>query len=485
MWGAPTFLRNLLRKKKVSMSLVLALNQKKFAAVACDGRVSIRRADGGLVAVGEDRYKFRVLAPDIVLAATGSSYVDERLYVAAEDFVQQRIGDENLFAALVEFLPRQLLDLHALAAKCLGTSYEGTVVELLGFDARERRIRRVFWQACAEKFNYGDDHEQMSCLGNEDATPLALDLMVRFLGPNPPLEKVLPTLKFIIERVAEALPHSVNSNVRSYLIVPGGGALLDGTSRFAATGAGLSYRPLSNPLTATDAGASATVSVAAFTQRVAGKGDISVSSGSVTALSYSTLYYVYYDDANLAGGGVTFSATTTKENALNAGGRFFVGSITTPAAGASNTIGNNDGGTGVQSGVIANTYPTSFGGTFDTSSSIGGNGLSTPGTPETETWSGIIPTTNDNAAYSKVLSVSSSVTFTSATGTATLKYSLNGGSSFTTIYTANGNRAATTDTVTLPAGQDLTQVQVQASVNCSTGTRIQQNVSLIKITETS
>jgi hypothetical protein len=258
----------------------------------------------------------------------------------------------------------------------------------------------------------------------------------------------------------------------------------DGSTRLAAVAATTSYRPLSNPLTATDAGSSATVSVAAFTMRVAGKGDIAVSSGSVSALSYSTVYYIYYDDPSFSGGSVTFSATTTKENALSNSGRFFVGSILTPSSGGS-TVGNNDGGTGVQSGIISSAYPTSFSGTFDTSSSVGGIGLSTPGVPETETWSGIIPAANDGAAYSKVLSISSSVTFTSATGTATLKYSTNGGNSYTTIYTANASRAGTTDTVILPAGQDLTQVRIQASVNCSSGTKIQQNISMIRITETS
>jgi hypothetical protein len=97
----------------------------------------------------------------------------------------------------------------------------------------------------------------------------------------------------------------------------------DGSTRFAQTAGGLTYRPTSNPLTSTDAGSNATVSIAAFTMRCTGHTDVSISSGSITALSYDTLYYIYYDDAALAGGAVTFNATTTKETAINGSGRFF------------------------------------------------------------------------------------------------------------------------------------------------------------------
>jgi hypothetical protein len=110
-----------------------------------------------------------------------------------------------------------------------------------------------------------------------------------------------------------------------------------------------SYRPLSNPLSAADVGANVTVSIAAFTMRFPGA-DLSINSGSITALSFATLYYTFYDDADFNGGTVTYGATVTKETALNGPARFFVGSIRTPVDGGSNTIGNNDGGTGAQEG---------------------------------------------------------------------------------------------------------------------------------------
>jgi hypothetical protein len=112
----------------------------------------------------------------------------------------------------------------------------------------------------------------------------------------------------------------------------------------------VAYRPTSNMLTATDAGTSATVNVAAFTLRVAGQADVSYSLGSISSLAFETLYFIYCDDPTLRGGAQTYQATVTKEEALNGVGRIFLGSIWTPADGAADTIGNNDGGAGNQIG---------------------------------------------------------------------------------------------------------------------------------------
>jgi hypothetical protein len=123
----------------------------------------------------------------------------------------------------------------------------------------------------------------------------------------------------------------------------------DGSSRFGNTASGLVYRPLSNPLTGHDAGSNVTINIAAFTMRTSSKGDISENSGSVTGLSYNTLYYIYFSDPSLSGGAVTHIATTTRETAISNGGatgQFFVGSIITPLSGQPDTIGNNDGGSG-------------------------------------------------------------------------------------------------------------------------------------------
>jgi hypothetical protein len=120
------------------------------------------------------------------------------------------------------------------------------------------------------------------------------------------------------------------------------------------------YRPLSNPLMGHDAGSNATINVAAFSMALAGHVNISYNSGSITALAYNTLYYVYFDDSGVPafGGSVSYTATTTKEDTYGTT-RFFVGSIQTPRAGAPDTTGNNDGGNGSQGGMLNIITPSS------------------------------------------------------------------------------------------------------------------------------
>lgn len=90
-------------------------------------------------------------------------------------------------------------------------------------------------------------------------------------------------------------------------------------------------------LSASDGGASATISVASHILKTP-SGDVSFNSGSVTGLSYETKYYVYADDATYAGGAVTYVATTAATDVVGAEGRYYVGSITTGAQGTSGNI---------------------------------------------------------------------------------------------------------------------------------------------------
>jgi hypothetical protein len=235
----------------------------------------------------------------------------------------------------------------------------------------------------------------------------------------------------------------------------------------------VSYRPTSNPLTGHDAGASATVNIAAFTMRAGGT-DISISSGSVTALSYSTLYYIYYDDNAKAGGAVTYNATTTKETAINGRGRFFVGSVKTPAAADPDTRGNNDGGTGAQSGTFVYWLPVTAttvaswlnsSGVGTTSDALDNNlatytqNLSKVTGPSL-TLSGYPPGNGNTRSFCRI-EVTSQISSNPDGDTYTMAYSLNNGSSYTTIYSTSTTRAKTTDTVTLANTQDLTQVRVR------------------------
>lgn len=263
------------------------------------------------------------------------------------------------------------------------------------------------------------------------------------------------------------------------------GQLPDSPARKAMTAGSVSYRPLVNPILANDAGANVTVSISSFTMRTV-EGDVSVNSGTLTGLSYSTLYYLYYDDPKFAGGAVSFVATTTKETALNNSGRFYLGSVLTPAATGPNATGNNDGGTGAQSGGFGIARPNTFTGngtnpqnavdnnptTF--ASCLDSNALSIS---QQEVWSGFPNPLNSLAIISSNLQIVSQVIKTngvSANTTATLEYSLNGGSTWTAIYNLVGtaSRAKTTDTVAIAANQDLTKVQVRATATYATGAAV-------------
>lgn len=93
-------------------------------------------------------------------------------------------------------------------------------------------------------------------------------------------------------------------------------------------------------ITATDAGASATINISAHTRYYADGTNVAVNGGSVTGLAYSTLYFIYYDQPSRAGGAVTYQATTTGATAAQLGDRHTVGSVTTPAAAAPDNTGD-------------------------------------------------------------------------------------------------------------------------------------------------
>jgi len=92
-------------------------------------------------------------------------------------------------------------------------------------------------------------------------------------------------------------------------------------------------------LTATDAGSDATITISAHDRIYADGTTVSVNGGSVTGLLYSTLYFVYYDDASRAGGAVTYVVTTNTADAVQTGNRHLVGDVTTPVAAGADTDG--------------------------------------------------------------------------------------------------------------------------------------------------
>ncbi|ABF42157.1 hypothetical protein Acid345_3156 [Candidatus Koribacter versatilis Ellin345] len=100
-----------------------------------------------------------------------------------------------------------------------------------------------------------------------------------------------------------------------------------------------------NPLSATDAGSSATIAIAAFALQF-GFGQVSFNSGSITGLAYSTGYYVFFDDSSVppAGGPQTYQASTDFTDVLAGRHRYYVGWINTPAMGGGGTGGGGNGG---------------------------------------------------------------------------------------------------------------------------------------------
>ncbi len=190
----------------------------------------------------------------------------------------------------------------------------------------------------------------------------------------------------------------------------------------------------------------AEIDIASFTMRSAiGPTDIPINSGTITGLLTNTVYHVYYDDPTYTGGAVAYFANTTQAIALDATGRFYVGSIKTPQAGGLPTVGNNDGGTGAQSGKLYLLSPT-LRADFDVNGNqtwYPANREETDGdttsafdlTTEDTIWLGGIP---NGSAFEKwtslKLKIHSEVDSVVAGGAAFLDYSLDDGQNWTNIY---------------------------------------------------
>lgn len=96
-------------------------------------------------------------------------------------------------------------------------------------------------------------------------------------------------------------------------------------------------------ITASDAGADATITISSHTRHYPQADgttvDVAVNGGAITGQAYSTLYYIYYSDAGRAGGAVTYQATTSEATAAQVGAVHCVGAVTTPAAAGADTGG--------------------------------------------------------------------------------------------------------------------------------------------------
>lgn len=102
--------------------------------------------------------------------------------------------------------------------------------------------------------------------------------------------------------------------------------------KFLQTNAALSASSIQDidPLTAVAGPSTATIHIASHKVQ-ADFGSIAYNGGSIVGLNHNTSYYVYADDPDLAGGAVSYLASTTRTQPVANTGRYFVGSITTPS----------------------------------------------------------------------------------------------------------------------------------------------------------
>lgn len=190
----------------------------------------------------------------------------------------------------------------------------------------------------------------------------------------------------------------------------------------------------------------------------------------LTGLNCSELYYIYYVDPNFLGGAITPIATQDPTDFLNKLGYFLIGSITTPAA-----AGVTYRPTGyIASGSSTPTNPAyAYDGNPTTCASIIGSATGTHGTP---------PLTAFGASVeyymfpSSTLAASATLTVTAAasdgaggTCSGDVSASLDGGSTFTSLFSSSITVSRAQYTLTVPSGQLLSNVQVVASTIGSTG----------------
>jgi hypothetical protein len=103
----------------------------------------------------------------------------------------------------------------------------------------------------------------------------------------------------------------------------------------------------SNPISAADVGADATISIAAHTIFLGDGTGISFNSGSITGRAFASNYYIYAAISTLDSGAqtVTYQSTTTQEVIAQNDSYYFVGAVKTPTDGfVGSTPGDGGGG---------------------------------------------------------------------------------------------------------------------------------------------
>lgn len=112
---------------------------------------------------------------------------------------------------------------------------------------------------------------------------------------------------------------------------------------------------------------------------------------------------------------------------------------------------------------------------MDGNPSTSSTATSTTSTAHGEIWSGFASNVGTSAS-TIILKVSFATTFTAATGTVASFYSLNGGSTFSSITSLSVTNPTTTFPISLSGSQDLTQVQVKFVCTYTSGTSVTATV---------
>ncbi len=150
-------------------------------------------------------------------------------------------------------------------------------------------------------------------------------------------------VRYIVKLGDGSLTDSSGTTISGLDEMPGTVAGQDSINTITAFNRGSSQNTL--PLTSADVGSDVTVTIAAHNVIYDG-GTVAYNSGTVTGLSFSTLYYIYTDDPTKAGGAVTYAATATATDITTNSGRYYIGQITTPADGGGDTSGGGGAGAG-------------------------------------------------------------------------------------------------------------------------------------------
>ncbi len=282
------------------MSLLLAYHDSKRAVVCSDDR-GIRFNQAGQAEPVAERIPKFVQAGDFIFASLGRSDVAATLLRGTALMIAAQ--PQVTIASLGEILPGILKEAFSRRPRRdvsnvpLGVESDGIETALLGFDHDSGRVR-AFICASVDDFapveTTADPYARIFALGayGPDDHPLLLRLT----------ERMKVAAKMHIPWIASELRTTAGEMHRRYPVAVGQPSYFAALDANGFVSLPENFPPLPSPV--------------------------------------PELHHAVH------------LVTTNKEQALNAAGQFFLGSIMTPRAGAPDTIGNNDGGSGAQSGQL-------------------------------------------------------------------------------------------------------------------------------------